>query len=147
MRPHVTLPRPIGSQRTGHPVAAPGRPRLKARIVHLDNSAETAIHLPEPIRTQTFDVIIAMHVIHHCINPVGAIGNLAGRLAPGGRLICEVPNQECLGARWAGVAWGPLDVPRQASVFTPQSPQLTDRTIRTPRRGGLLGPVLPPAPP
>jgi SAM-dependent methyltransferase len=97
------------------------KPRSTALARGLDVHSGTAEDLPEPIRTQTFDVIIAMHVIHHCINPVAAIGNLAGRLAPGGRLICEVPNQECLGARWAGLAWGPLDVPRQANVFTLRS--------------------------
>jgi hypothetical protein len=66
-------------------------------------------------------VIIAAHVIHNCIDPVTALGNLADRLAPGGCLICEVPNQECLGARRAGIAWGHLDIPRQANVFTLKS--------------------------
>jgi SAM-dependent methyltransferase len=57
-------------------------------------------------------------VAYHCIDPVVALRNIADRLTPGGRLICEVLNQECLGARWAGIAWGHLDVPRQANVFT-----------------------------
>jgi SAM-dependent methyltransferase len=97
------------------------KPRATALARGLDVYSGTAEDLPEPIRGQTFDVILALHVIHHCIDPVAALGNLAGRLAPGGRLICEVPNHECLGARWAGLAWGHLDVPRQANVFTLRS--------------------------
>src|SRR5262249_10495764 len=80
--------------------------------------AGTGEAVPEPIRARTFDVIIASHVLHHCIDPVAALRNIADRLAPGGRLICEVPNQECLGANWSGIAWGHLDIPRQANVFT-----------------------------
>jgi SAM-dependent methyltransferase len=86
-------------------------------VVH----AGTGEALPEPVQAQTFDIVVVSHVLHHCVDPVGALRNLADRLAPGGRLICEVPNQTCLGAIWAGLAWGHLDVPRQLNVFTPQS--------------------------
>jgi SAM-dependent methyltransferase len=97
------------------------QPRETARALGLDVVAGTCESLPEAIRAETFDVIIASHVIHHCIDPVAALRNIADCLAPGGRLICEVPNQECLGARWAGIAWGHLDIPRQLNVFTLQS--------------------------
>ena len=77
--------------------------------------------LPEPIQAQSFDLVIMSHVFHNCIDPALALHNVAGRLAPGGRLVCEVPNQACLGARWAGAAWEHLDVPRQVNVFTQRS--------------------------
>ena len=57
----------------------------------------------------------------NCINSVTAFRNLADRLAPAGDLICEVPNSPCKGARRAGIAWGHLDIPRQANVFTLKS--------------------------
>jgi hypothetical protein len=60
-------------------------------------------------------------VLQHCIDPAIALANIADRLAPGGRLIAVVPNQECLGARWSGLAWAHLDVPRQLNVFTRHS--------------------------
>jgi SAM-dependent methyltransferase len=48
--------------------------------------------LPGPIQSKQFDIIILMHVLHHCIDPAAVLGNVADHLAPGGQLICEVPN-------------------------------------------------------
>jgi SAM-dependent methyltransferase len=113
-----------GCRELGHTVVGvepDPEPRESALAKGLDVHPGTGEDLPEPIRARTFDVIIAAHVIHNCIDPVTAVCNLADRLAPGGCLICEVPNQECLGARRAGIAWGHLDIPRQANVFTRKS--------------------------
>ena len=96
-------------------------PREAALAKGLDVQAGTCETLPEPIRARTFDIVIASHVLHHCIDPVAALRNVADRLVPGGRLICVVPNQECLGARWSGLAWAHLDIPRQVNVFTLRS--------------------------
>jgi SAM-dependent methyltransferase len=104
-----------------HGVEPDPQPLAAARARGLDVHAGTCEDLPEPISNLTFDVIIAKHVIHHCIDPIAALTNIAERLGPGGRLICEVPNQECLGARWSGIAWEHLDIPRQANVFTRKS--------------------------
>jgi SAM-dependent methyltransferase len=106
---------------TVHGVEPDPQPRAAACAKGLDVHAGTCEDLPEPIRARTFDVIIASHVIHMCIDPVAALANIAERLAPGGRLICQVPNQECLGARWSGIAWEHLDIPRQANIFTLRS--------------------------
>jgi SAM-dependent methyltransferase len=106
---------------TVHGVEPDPQPRQAARDRGLEVHAGTCEDLPEPIRDRTFDLIIASHVIHHCIDPVAALRNIADRLAPGGRFLCEVANQECLGARWGGIAWSHLDVPRQANVFTQRS--------------------------
>jgi SAM-dependent methyltransferase len=104
-----------------HGVEPDPQPLAAARARGLDVHAGTCEDLPEPLGDLSFDVIIASHVIHHCIDPVTALANIAERLAPGGRLICEVPNQDCLGARWSGIAWEHLDIPRQANVFTRES--------------------------
>jgi 2-polyprenyl-3-methyl-5-hydroxy-6-metoxy-1,4-benzoquinol methylase len=97
------------------------RPREAARAQGLDVYSGTCESLPDLIQAKTFDLIIASHVLHHCISPTVGLRNIADRLVPGGRLICEVPNQECLGARWSGIAWAHFDVPRQVNVFTLRS--------------------------
>jgi 2-polyprenyl-3-methyl-5-hydroxy-6-metoxy-1,4-benzoquinol methylase len=106
---------------TVHGVEPDPHPRETALAKGLDVHAGTCEVLPESIRAKTFDLIIAAHVLHHCIDPIVALRNIADLLVPGGHLICEVPNQECLGAAWAGIAWGHLDVPRQVNVFTLRS--------------------------
>jgi SAM-dependent methyltransferase len=62
------------------------QPRARALARGLDVHPGTGEDLPEPIRARSFDVIIAAHVIHNCIDPVTALGNLADRLAPGGEV-------------------------------------------------------------
>jgi SAM-dependent methyltransferase len=96
-------------------------PREFAKSQGLDVHPGFCEALPESVQAQTFNVIVLSHMLHNCIDPALALHNVAGRLAPGGRLVCEVPNQACLGARWAGIAWGHLDVPRQLNVFTRRS--------------------------
>lgn len=96
-------------------------PRTAALEKGLDVHAGSCEDLPDAVRAREFDIIVAAHVLHHCIDPLLAITNLAERLSRNGRFICEVPNPECLGARWAGIAWRHLDIPRQANVFTLQS--------------------------
>jgi 2-polyprenyl-3-methyl-5-hydroxy-6-metoxy-1,4-benzoquinol methylase len=106
---------------TVHGVEPDPAPRRAALSKGLDVSAGTCEALPETIKAKTFDVIIISHVLHNCIDPKVALRNVADRLAPGGHLICEVPNQQCLGAWWSGLAWAHLDIPRQLNVFTLES--------------------------
>jgi SAM-dependent methyltransferase len=95
--------------------------RESARAKELDVFDGTCEQLPAPVRDRLFDVIICSHTLHHVIDPESSLRNLADRLVKGGRLICEVPNQQCEGAQRAGIAWGALDVPRQLNIFTAQS--------------------------
>jgi spore coat polysaccharide biosynthesis protein SpsF (cytidylyltransferase family) len=44
-------------------------------------------------RPQAFDVIFHTHTLEHCADAVGTLANLRTSLAPGGRLIVEVPLQ------------------------------------------------------
>ncbi len=108
----------------GHSVVGfePDRvPREAAQAQGLEVHDGTCEQLPAAILDRSFDVIICSHALHHVIDPELGLRNLADRLVKGGRLICEVPNQECVAARWAGIACGALDVPRQLNVFTAQS--------------------------
>lgn len=68
-----------------------------------------------------FDLIVMFHVLEHLAEPVPLLRECARRLAPGGRLIINVPNFASWQSRFAGPAWMHLDVPRHLLHFTPQT--------------------------
>lgn len=61
-----------------------------------------------------FDLIALFHVLEHVRDPAGLLAALARRLAPGGRLVVEVPDESVL-ACWSQVHAAHL------SYFTPAS--------------------------
>lgn len=81
----------------------------------------TAENLPSQLPETSFDVITMTHVLEHCLNPMLALANVKSLLKPGGIFICEVPNNDCINAHWAGTAWTHLDVPRHLNFFTEKS--------------------------
>jgi SAM-dependent methyltransferase len=68
-----------------------------------------------------FDLIIMFHVLEHIGEPVALLRECARRLAPGGRLITNVPNFSSWQSRFAGSKWLHLDVPRHLVHYTPQT--------------------------
>lgn len=68
-----------------------------------------------------FDLIIMFHVLEHIGEPVALLRECAKRLAPGGRLIANVPNFSSWQSRFAGSEWLHLDVPRHLVHFTPRT--------------------------
>ena len=68
-----------------------------------------------------FDLIIMFHVLEHIGEPVALLCECAKRLAPGGRLVTNVPNFASWQSRFAGSKWLHLDVPRHLVHFTPQT--------------------------
>jgi 2-polyprenyl-3-methyl-5-hydroxy-6-metoxy-1,4-benzoquinol methylase len=46
------------------------------------------------------DLVLAMHVLEHDDDPTALLARIAGLAKPGGRVVLEVPNVECI---WAGV--------------------------------------------
>lgn len=66
-----------------------------------------------------FDLITAFHVIEHLPDPLGALRNMLGWLAPGGLMIVEVPNAGGWGGRLFRRYWSGLDYPRHLVHFTP----------------------------
>jgi SAM-dependent methyltransferase len=68
-----------------------------------------------------FDLIIMFHVLEHIGDPLTLLRECAKRLAPGGRLITNVPNFSSWQSRFAGSKWLHLDVPRHLVHFTPQT--------------------------
>lgn len=70
---------------------------------------------------ERFDLITLSHVIEHVPDPLATLRQLAGLLAPGGRLILTTPNAKGLGAWVFGPNWRGLEPPRHFNVFSPAS--------------------------
>lgn len=81
----------------------------------------TAESLPREVAGQSFDVVLLSHVLEHCIDPVRALRNVRGLLAPGGRAIVEVPNNATQALECFGPAWFFADIPRHLHFFTEPS--------------------------
>jgi SAM-dependent methyltransferase len=93
-----------------------------ASIQVYEGSAET---LPEALLREhgmhSFDIVLMRHVLEHCLDPRLALQSARTLLKPGGRLLCETPNNDALGLRFAGPSWNWLDVPRHINFFTSDS--------------------------
>lgn len=114
----------LDCQKLGHSVLGI-EPDPEARKVSLDKGLQvkngTAESLPDQLQKKYFDVIVMKHVLEHCLDPILALSNLKELLKPGGIFVCEVPNNSCIAARWAGTSWSHLGVPRHINFFTEKS--------------------------
>jgi len=113
-------------QREGHIVTGV-EPDPSARSVAEGNalglrvSVGTAEELPDDVTSRRFDVVVMNHVLEHTVDPIAAVSNALGLLAPGGVLVIETPNHRALGFQRAGATWAFLDVPRHLHFFTEAS--------------------------
>lgn len=69
-----------------------------APIPHLPHTSSVAdivadVTQPLPVAANSQDMIIARHILEHCIDSVGTINNWKSVLRPGGKLILAVPNE------------------------------------------------------
>ncbi len=69
----------------------------------------------------SFDIITMWQSLEHVHNPLGVLRAAYDLLAPGGRLIIEVPNIDSLAFRWFGQMWFGLDLPRHLTHFAPST--------------------------
>lgn len=69
----------------------------------------------------SFDLILMFQVLEHIAQPLPLLRECARRLAPGGRLLINVPNFASWQSRFAGPGWLHLDVPRHLVHYTPQT--------------------------
>jgi SAM-dependent methyltransferase len=88
------------------------------RTLGLDISAKPVAALSMDAR---FDLIIMFHVLEHIADPVTLFRESAKRLAPGGRIIINVPNFASWQSQFAGAKWLHLDPPRHLIHFTPET--------------------------
>jgi len=75
-----------------------------------------------------FDLILMFHVLEHIGDPVRLLRECAKRLAPGGRVVVNVPNFGSWQARFAGTNWLHLDIPRHLVHYTPKTLAADART-------------------
>lgn len=81
----------------------------------------TVENLPIDIKNESFDVVIMNHSLEHVLDVNLALKNIFLLLKSGGFFVCEVPNNQCLGAILAGNSWFHLAVPRHLNFFTEKS--------------------------
>ncbi|MEI9986560.1 MAG: class I SAM-dependent methyltransferase [Aliidongia sp.] len=104
----------LGSERTEESAAAA---RMKSGL-------PIVVGGPEAIDpTARFDLIVLNQVLEHLDAPGAVITQLAGMLAPGGKLVIDVPNFASWQSLFGGTGWFHLDVPRHLHHFT--RPSLT----------------------
>jgi SAM-dependent methyltransferase len=65
----------------------------------------------------SFDLIRMGHVIEHVLDPMATLHRAYRLLKPGGILMGETPNTDCLDWRIFKKYWGPLHIPRHIFIF------------------------------
>jgi SAM-dependent methyltransferase len=93
--------------------------RLAASKKGIDVYDGTAEELPNEIVEKRYDLVILRHTLEHCLEPVTALNNAATLLRPGGYLLLEVPNKDCIHFRTFGGSSECYDAPRHLFFFGP----------------------------
>lgn len=84
------------------------------------------------LRDGGHDFAVLCQILEHVRDPVGVLARLAGKLAPGGRVLVETPNLGGLDFRLFGRrSWGAYHTPRHFHLFTART------LARTAERAGL----------
>lgn len=74
--------------------------------------------LPDlPFREGSFAVVTMFHVLEHLPDPLAALEATWRLLAPGGRIVVQVPNAACWQLLLLGERWSGLDIPRHLIDF------------------------------
>lgn len=69
-------------------------------------------------RRGTFDIVMAMHVIEHDDNADALLRTVASYARPGGKVVVEVPNIDCVWAKPFGKYWDAWYLPYHRQHFT-----------------------------
>lgn len=69
----------------------------------------------------SFDMIVALHVLEHVQNPERLVGEIRRILKPGGKFFAVMPCSSHIKARLAGVNWHYLNPPDHLWYFTPKT--------------------------
>ncbi len=73
--------------------------------------------LRAPFAAETFKVVTMFHVLEHLYDPTAYVEAAREMLAPGGKLIVQVPNAGCWQFLLFGENWNGLDIPRHLINF------------------------------
>ena len=99
-----------------------GSERNDEMLVHARETLQIPVFAGDPDTLPakpTFDLIILFQVLEHLPDPAKTLSTLAALLNPDGHLVIGVPNFESWQARFGGVKWFHLDVPRHLFHYTP----------------------------
>ena len=103
----------------GHPVfgsdISPKAARTAFKRYGLSTICASLPHLP--FVEGTFSVVTMFHVLEHLAEPMAALEAARRLLAPGGRLVVQVPNAACWQMLLLGERWSGLDIPRHLIDF------------------------------
>lgn len=91
----------------------------KARLAGLNVRQGELLQCDLP--SEAFDLIRMGHVIEHVPDPVATLKKAYELLRPGGMLLGETPNSDCLDYRLFGKYWGALHLPRHLTFFNVQN--------------------------
>lgn len=69
----------------------------------------------------TFDTVMAMHVLEHDDDALGLLKRIARMAKPGGTVIFETPNIDCVWTGLLGEAWDAWYLPFHRTHFSPAS--------------------------
>lgn len=69
----------------------------------------------------TFDLVLAMHVLEHDDDALGLLARITAMAKPGGTVVVEVPNVECVWTQVMGRAWDAWYVPFHRTHFSRKS--------------------------
>jgi SAM-dependent methyltransferase len=95
------------------------RSELGVEAIRSDAPAAVLADLPPS------DAIALWHVLEHLPDPWDVVARAAANLAPGGILVCAMPNPEALQFRLLGGRWPHVDAPRH--LFLIPARELTSR--------------------
>lgn len=84
-------------------------------------SVHTGTLRDQPWPAASFDLVVFQHSLEHIEEPVEAMAEASALLAPGGRLIVDVPNWMSWQRRLFGNRWVMLDLPRHLQHFSPRA--------------------------
>lgn len=97
-------------------------PRAEFARKHYQLDIDSGYYSEGKLEGAPFNLITSFHVLEHLTSPKKLLLNLvSANLAPGGRVVIEVPNINSWQAKLAGKDWLQLDVPRHISHFNSQS--------------------------
>ena len=92
--------------------------RRRGLLVHEGTLAD------RPWPTAEFDLIVFSHSLEHIPEPLAALREAVGALAPRGRLALALPNWRCWQRHLFGGRWFHLDLPRHLQHFSPRALQV-----------------------
>jgi SAM-dependent methyltransferase len=86
-----------------------------ARAQGVDAEVGEVESAPWPARS--FDLVLFSHVVEHLPDPVRSLRAAGELVAPGGRIVVQVPDWGSRLRRWFGTYWFNLDLPRHLQHF------------------------------